>query len=248
LVVERKDREKNRMNHGSKFVYLGESDDDEVSDSELEKGVYSAYNDEDNDGGGASLFDDEPANSKAESGGFFSGLLSSIKSISKPTSSSSSSSSSLRRASSRIESDKREEAKDTKPVENNNNDNKKSKKKNKVKKAKTNVVSVTLGTLASEATQISTGDPLFCKGCHAGFNIHSKLTDERKEGDGKQEEEVIKVWKCEFCGEVNSDINLAPEEMPTTESMDYLIEPAPVSKKIASLLTISPTYRIGNYE
>eukprot|EP01102_Stenamoeba_stenopodia_P018668 TRINITY_DN6891_c0_g1_i2.p1 TRINITY_DN6891_c0_g1~~TRINITY_DN6891_c0_g1_i2.p1 ORF type:complete len:715 (+),score=225.83 TRINITY_DN6891_c0_g1_i2:79-2223(+) len=213
------------MEHGSKFVYVGgESSDDEVSDSELEKGVFNVLKDTDADEGGASLFDEaRPSSPRGnQSGsGLISGWFSSIKNnINRSRSSAPSSSSSSTSTTTSAHSKARSEKEEAESGESNKNNNK---KKKKVKKAKTNVVSVVLGTLASDATQISTGDPLFCRNCNAGFNIHSKLT----EGENHDDTEPSKVWKCEFCDEINKDINLAPEEMPSAESMDYLIEPAP---------------------
>eukprot|EP01102_Stenamoeba_stenopodia_P018667 TRINITY_DN6891_c0_g1_i1.p1 TRINITY_DN6891_c0_g1~~TRINITY_DN6891_c0_g1_i1.p1 ORF type:complete len:107 (+),score=27.05 TRINITY_DN6891_c0_g1_i1:79-399(+) len=87
------------MEHGSKFVYVGgESSDDEVSDSELEKGVFNVLKDTDADEGGASLFDEaRPSSPRGnQSGsGLISGWFSSIKNnINRSRSSAPSSSSS----------------------------------------------------------------------------------------------------------------------------------------------------------
>lgn len=95
------------------------------------------------------------------------------------------------------------------------------KKKKKAKKANVNVVSVNLKTL-DQATTISTGDAVLCSNCQAGFNIHSVST-EATEAEGSP---AKRLWKCEFC-EYENQIDLAPEEMPTADAIDYLLEAAP---------------------
>eukprot|EP00051_Salpingoeca_urceolata_P026485 m.477459 g.477459 ORF g.477459 m.477459 type:complete len:771 (-) comp20851_c0_seq1:193-2505(-) len=75
----------------------------------------------------------------------------------------------------------------------------------------TNVISVKLGTLADDVT-LHTGDAEFCSECSIVFNALSKVQDG--------------VWRCEFCGTPNK-VDLAPEETPADESVDYILEPAP---------------------
>ena len=58
----------------------------------------------------------------------------------------------------------------------------------------TNVFSVNMSTL-KQGSELATGDPIFCKGCQAAFNMHSKY-DELKEEDG---ESTRQIWTCEFC-------------------------------------------------
>uniref|UniRef100_A0A6A7G8Q6 Sec23/Sec24 trunk domain containing protein n=2 Tax=Hirondellea gigas TaxID=1518452 RepID=A0A6A7G8Q6_9CRUS len=104
----------------------------------------------------------------------------------------------------------------------------------------TNVVSVSLGSLAVEADQLQTGDPEFCseKGCRCLFNSASKLN--RPEDESKNEGEPVaelpmleegqRLWHCEFCGKINA-VDVEDEEMPKGESQDYILEPAPAMEQ-----------------
>lgn len=76
----------------------------------------------------------------------------------------------------------------------------------------TNVVEVDLGTLA-QAQNIATGDAVFCKECRATLSVHSKLNPAESEGY---------LWICEFCDAENA-VNLEEEEIPTGDTMDYLL-------------------------
>lgn len=76
----------------------------------------------------------------------------------------------------------------------------------------TNVVEVDLSTLA-ESQNIATGDAVFCKSCSATLNIHSKLDSIESAGY---------LWKCEFC-DTENEVNLEAEEIPTSDTMDYML-------------------------
>lgn len=107
----------------------------------------------------------------------------------------------------------------------------------------------------SAEAYIATGDPIFCKQCHAAFSTLSKLvplseqvsettaatSEEQKDGKGKgkekeketeeaepQQEEVregSQVWVCEFC-ETKNIVFIESEEMPGSDTMDFIIRPA----------------------
>ena len=78
----------------------------------------------------------------------------------------------------------------------------------------TNVFKVKLDVL-QERGQLATGDACFCKKCKGVFNSTSTL---KTEGD-KQ------FWVCEFCNERN-EVELEPEEIPTSAELNYLLEAA----------------------
>lgn len=90
------------------------------------------------------------------------------------------------------------------------------KKKVKFRTANTNVVSIDFSTLEN-GVQISTGDPMFCTSCKAIFNQDSKLII--------GEEKDPQIWVCEFCSHKNQ-VNIHPEEIPKSDSVDYIIAPA----------------------
>jgi hypothetical protein len=46
----------------------------------------------------------------------------------------------------------------------------------------TNVFSINMGTL-KQGSELATGDPIFCKGCHAAFNMHSKYSEHKEDDD-----------------------------------------------------------------
>lgn len=88
--------------------------------------------------------------------------------------------------------------------------------------ALTNVIAVNVGTIADD-TAIATGDPVVCGSCQAVLCHLSKVTPA---GEGSFN------WTCEFCGAVNGDLPLAPEETPaalahtsTAAGVDYLLTP-----------------------
>jgi len=78
----------------------------------------------------------------------------------------------------------------------------------------TNVVSIDLGELA-EKVVLLTGDPATCSSCAAIFNVTSKTPPGE---NGKP------VWQCEFCDNKNI-IRLEDEEIPKSDTCDYMIEP-----------------------
>ncbi|GAM23510.1 hypothetical protein SAMD00019534_066850 [Acytostelium subglobosum LB1] len=107
-----------------------------------------------------------------------------------------------------------------------------------VKKANTNVLNINLGTLSSDPT-VATGDPLYCKGCKV---IYSNINNFKqvKTSDGKTVPNVPTAggvsggkWTCEFCGEITT-FTMSEEEIPKSNMVDYIIEPAPVSSKPTS--------------
>ena len=83
----------------------------------------------------------------------------------------------------------------------------------------TNVFQLSMKCLEAKDVQLATGDPVKCSGCQAIFNKYSDI----KEQDGKQS------WKCEFCNHVNS-VSLEQEELPTNETISYMLEAAPQKK------------------
>ena len=91
--------------------------------------------------------------------------------------------------------------------------------KRKVRKANTNVLAIDLSTLASNAELIP-GDPYICKSCTAVFSSHSKSEDNGS-------------WICEFCNTTN-DIQIDDEEKPKSETVEFLVEPAPATSGDAS--------------
>ncbi|EFA75947.1 type A von Willebrand factor domain-containing protein [Heterostelium album PN500] len=102
-----------------------------------------------------------------------------------------------------------------------------------VKKANTNILNINLGTLSNEPT-IATGDPLHCKGCDVIYSHINNFT-EVKNPDGTTAKNIptgggVKdgVWTCEFCGEP-TPFNLDSQEIPTSNIIDYVLEPAPVT-------------------
>lgn len=95
-----------------------------------------------------------------------------------------------------------------------------------------------LGTLV-ERVAFATGDAQRCRCCEAVLNMYSKLrAADDSEPDG------AKVWNCEFCGTLNElgarwpaagaraglahagSSDIAAEEVPTADSMDYILEHA----------------------
>jgi len=81
----------------------------------------------------------------------------------------------------------------------------------KIRKADTNVISVKFRTLA-EDVKIATGDHIFCKTCKALLSAVSVVTSKNNE----------QIWNCEYC-ETENSISIDPEEIPTAESMDYIL-------------------------
>ena len=103
------------------------------------------------------------------------------------------------------------------------------------READVNVISLKLGTLG-EVVDVATGDPCACLGCGAMFSSISKLgqhTATVSEDDVSvppiPTTQVVddNCWLCEFCGAINT-LDLEPEEIPTANTVDYLIESAPV--------------------
>ena len=89
-----------------------------------------------------------------------------------------------------------------------------------------------MATLKQGGAQLASGDPTFCKQCHAAFNIFSVI-QQRKTLPQLGEAEPLdeQVWTCEFCNTEN-EVNLEPEEIPTTQQMNYVLEAAPAQQVI----------------
>uniref|UniRef100_A0A6B2KZ87 VWFA domain-containing protein n=1 Tax=Arcella intermedia TaxID=1963864 RepID=A0A6B2KZ87_9EUKA len=81
-----------------------------------------------------------------------------------------------------------------------------------VRKADPNILAINLGTLAQDASNIFTGDPIFCSKCNAAVTQNSTL----------EPYEDAQLWACEYCGEKNK-IFLDPEETPKSDTIDYII-------------------------
>lgn len=88
-----------------------------------------------------------------------------------------------------------------------------------------------------DAAPFATGDPTICGGCRACLSAVSVLTPAGNntgtttpiEKNGSANDEGVYDWTCEYCGEVNN-LELDDMEKPTDgqESVDYMLEPAPV--------------------
>eukprot|EP00164_Ancoracysta_twista_P001050 GFYU01001370.1.p1 GENE.GFYU01001370.1~~GFYU01001370.1.p1 ORF type:complete len:986 (-),score=320.98 GFYU01001370.1:44-2566(-) len=92
-----------------------------------------------------------------------------------------------------------------------------SQRKIRRKKANTNILSVSLGTIGDDAT-IATGDPQFCSKCNAAVSSISKLKDESF---------GMSSWECEFCAESNQELMMTADAVPDAEDVEYLLEAAP---------------------
>ncbi|XP_065181174.1 circularly permutated Ras protein 1-like [Sycon ciliatum] len=83
------------------------------------------------------------------------------------------------------------------------------------RRATANVLLVELGRLADEPG-MATGDAVRCSGCYAVLSAMSAV----KTVDGR--DTSASVWTCEFCN-VQNKVDVAPEEVPTTPSCDYML-------------------------
>ncbi len=92
------------------------------------------------------------------------------------------------------------------------------KKKMAYRKADSNIVLLSLGTLENEPT-VMTGDPVHCSKCKSVLSLISHLEAADEDDDGKK-------WKCEFCSQVNDNLDIAEEEIPKEKSVDYLLAAA----------------------
>ncbi|KAI8791606.1 circularly permutated Ras protein 1-like [Biomphalaria glabrata] len=84
--------------------------------------------------------------------------------------------------------------------------------KRRFQRAHTNVVSVNFSSLQAPGN-MHAGEPVICSKCSAILSHISCIDNEKK------------VWKCEFCEEL-IPLDIEPEEVPTTEDVTYLLEPA----------------------
>ncbi|KAL3882463.1 hypothetical protein ACJMK2_028800 [Sinanodonta woodiana] len=84
----------------------------------------------------------------------------------------------------------------------------------KFRKADTNIVSLKLNQLVAPGN-MHAGDPTYCASCGAIMSSISKLEKSIEE----------KVWNCEFCN-VKNVVDVDDEEVPTSEDLTYMLEPA----------------------
>jgi hypothetical protein len=89
-----------------------------------------------------------------------------------------------------------------------------------VRRADTNILSVRFDKL-KEPSLMHTGDAVMCGHCQAVFSHLSVLTNQT----GDQGDDESKVWVCEFCSHSNT-VDLMAEEIPTEEDVTYMLEPA----------------------
>ncbi|XP_077998423.1 circularly permutated Ras protein 1-like isoform X2 [Glandiceps talaboti] len=85
-------------------------------------------------------------------------------------------------------------------------------------KGDSNVLVLSLGTLENEP-EVVTGDPVFCKQCQAILSAMSELK-------ASEEKDTSATWKCEFCDFENKDLDVDREEIPKTDQVDFILEPA----------------------
>ena len=97
----------------------------------------------------------------------------------------------------------------------------------------TNVMSINLSVLKNN-NDVVTGDPIFCTNCSAVFNCFSKLTND-EDAENHDTETVTDVhkqfWMCEFCQTKNL-VFIENEEIPTKESLNYLLEADEVDEEV----------------
>ncbi|GAM18137.1 hypothetical protein SAMD00019534_013120 [Acytostelium subglobosum LB1] len=122
---------------------------------------------------------------------------------------------------------------------NNNNNNKNAMlEKKRVRKTTINVLNIKLGTLSNNPI-VATGDPLHCAGCKVIFSNINNFKDVLS-SDGKSYPSIPTgggvangKWTCEFCGEL-TDFNMVEEEIPKSNIIDYILEPAPITTTTVS--------------
>ena len=94
-------------------------------------------------------------------------------------------------------------------------------------------MSINLRVLKEDA-QLASGDPIFCEGCRAAFNMYSKVSEdysdviqEHKEEEDENGDAEMKtgdqIWKCEFCNYKNKVV-VDKEEIPDKDAINYVIE------------------------
>eukprot|EP00727_Mastigamoeba_balamuthi_P004470 m51a1_g14020 hypothetical protein (541) ;mRNA; r:1106547-1108458 len=86
--------------------------------------------------------------------------------------------------------------------------------------ATTNVASVLAGPSVSSApVPAITGDPIVCKNEHCRAVLsRSDSSRLRRDPSGRQ------VWRCQLCATENQ-VNVEKEELPTTDVVEYVIQP-----------------------
>lgn len=110
----------------------------------------------------------------------------------------------------------------------NKNEEKGKKERKKIKAANTNVICLELGGLGN-AAEIATGDANYCQSCKSMLNSNSILT--------KFDDNIAKIWKCEFCNHQNQ-IDLEDEEIPKVDTLDFLLESASINENKEDCNTI----------
>jgi len=101
---------------------------------------------------------------------------------------------------------------------------KKPAKMRKVEISSTNIALASLGELQDPA-ELMTGEPCVCS-CGGMMSAESKQI---KSGT------KITGWKCQFCGAENK-ANLEPEEVPKSNTVDYILAPPPADAMADSLM------------
>ena len=109
--------------------------------------------------------------------------------------------------------------------------------------ADTNLVCLSLGTLAKDADEMMTGDPIRCKGCDVILNGKSILLREGNNNDRRfpksvkffslsllGNDEGVFSWTCEFCSTFN-ELNLEEGEIPTKFQSEYMLVPPTKSQQ-----------------
>ncbi|XP_005100963.1 circularly permutated Ras protein 1 isoform X2 [Aplysia californica] len=81
-------------------------------------------------------------------------------------------------------------------------------------KTDANVVLIPFGNLEEEP-KLVTGDPIRCGKCRAVLTSTGKL-----ESDGD-----TSIWICEFCGEINRNLDISDDEIPKGEQFDFMLSP-----------------------
>lgn len=89
------------------------------------------------------------------------------------------------------------------------------------RRADTNVVAISLGTLAQDAF-METGDPIRCKQCRAYFSALSQSTPNLE----AEHPDTIRNWTCEFCGTLQIIYPDREDFQLRAATVDYMLEPA----------------------
>mmetsp|Transcript_12684 Transcript_12684/g.19172 ORF Transcript_12684/g.19172 Transcript_12684/m.19172 type:complete len:810 (-) Transcript_12684:27-2456(-) len=110
----------------------------------------------------------------------------------------------------------------------------------KVRRATTNVVTLDLGSLASEANMM-TGDPEKCENqtCGAFFSSNSVIEKrtvkpaDAGSSNAQGSDETRTFWKCEYCSH-EQEVFLDDDEVPKNDTVDYILAAPTSSAKSAA--------------